>query len=144
MASVSSKLDAAQIKKTFVGSVDITLNVNLSRFSSQFDKAQRYLDQTVLDDSNKFAPERTGKLKQSGINHTTIGSGVVKWQEPYAHYVYVGMAMAGPPGYKYYTGKPLHIWKSTNPNATKEWFEAAKRANKPIWIRETTRIAGGG
>lgn len=142
MASVASKINAADIKKTFVGSVDITINVDLSRFANQYEAAQRNLDVSVLVDSNKFAPALTKTLMNTG--RTTPGSGVVEWIQPYSHYVYVGKAMAGPPGHKYYTGKPLHIQKSVNPNASKEWFEVAKIRNGATWIRDTKRIAGGG
>lgn len=149
MSVISSGINGLRIsqKQRFVGAVDITvdLNVDLSRFEAQKQKAQRYLDQAVLDDSNKFAPELNAVLKKSGTNNTTIGSGVVQWGTPYGHYVYKGLAMAGPKyGPKHYTGKQLNIQKSVNPFASKEWFEVAKTRNKVTWVRNVKHIAGGG
>lgn len=147
MSVISSGINGLKIsqKQRFVGSVDITINfnANLSRFGQNIDRAQRYLDVAVLEDSNYYAPERNGVLKETGS--TKPGSGVVEWVQPYSHYVYEGLAMAGPKyGPKYYTGKLLDIKKSTNPNAAKEWFKVAKIKNGVTWVRNVKRIAGGG
>lgn len=117
----------------------------IDRFNVQFKNAQEYLDQAVVRDSNFYAPKLTGAMQKTGQLGTTIGEGVAQWVAPYAHYLYYKKAMSGPKhGPKYYNGKELHINKSENANAQAFWFEAAKAQNKPIWVRNVRRIAGGG
>lgn len=102
----------------------------VQRVNRQFSRAQSWLDNRVLEDSNYYAPMRTGALKKTGILGTTAGEGVVQWVAPYAH--------------RLYYGSHLNISKSENPNAQAFWFEAAKAQNEQQWINGVKRIAGGG
>lgn len=102
----------------------------VQRFNRQFRKAQIWLDNAVRDDSNYYAPMRTGALKKTGVLGTTSGEGVVQWIAPYAHKLYYGVHM--------------NISKSENPNAQAMWFKAAKAQNETRWINGVKRIAGGG
>ena len=44
--------------------------------------AQAYVDSECLRLSESFIPKDTGMLVQSGIMHTQIGSGEVRWRTP--------------------------------------------------------------
>ncbi|MDE7138705.1 MAG: minor capsid protein [Ruminococcus sp.] len=47
-------------------------------------KAQYYVDSEILRRSDPLVPFKTGKLKESGIFGTKKGSGIVKYNAPYA------------------------------------------------------------
>ena len=81
--------------------------------------AQQKLDAVVLQDSNYYVPKDTGKLEESGILNTVIGSGEVIWRTPYARAQYYGTAFS-------------HL-KQRNPNACAKWFEAAKARFMKKW-----------
>lgn len=119
-------------------------NDNIKRFNGQYSRAQVWLDNAVLRDSNTYVPMLTGALYKTGILGTTPGEGVVQWVAPYARYQYYGKVWAGPKyGPKYKTDKDLHINTSENSQAQSFWFEAAKAQNKSIWVRGAQHLAGG-
>ena len=129
-----------------------SLNIKISsaRIQKNIAAAQCYLDNAVLRDSNLYVPYRNNKLRQSGINHTVIGSGEVKWCTPYAHYQHEGKAMVGVRTKRAYAlrGEP----KEENGKALQyhtagtgsHWFEKAKRVHGKEWVKNVKRIAGGG
>ena len=86
--------------------------------------AQPKLDQTVLKDSNYYAPMDEGFLRSSAINNSNIGSGELKWVTPYARAQYYGLPNKS---------------KDKNPNAQMKWFEVAKSKNKEKWVRVANR-----
>lgn len=47
-------------------------------------KVQKYIDSEVLRCCDSYVPMLTGKLKQSGITSTVVGSGMVHYNTPYA------------------------------------------------------------
>lgn len=83
-------------------------------------KVQAALDQRILADSNYYAPEDEGFLKQSGITFSKIGEGKLEWNTPYA--------------VKQYYSLPNKS-KDKNPNARMKWFEVAKKSNKDKWLK---------
>lgn len=141
-------------------------NDNIKRFNGQYSRAQVWLDNRVLLDSNFYAPKLTGAMQKTGILGTTLGEGVVQWVSSYSRYLYYGKVMVdaatgqGPAHFvdKYGneiirfrkgaklrpTDEKLKINTSENPNAQAFWFEAAKAQNKSTWIRGVQAIAGGG
>ena len=82
-------------------------------------KAQAPLDAMIMADSNYFCPIKTGKLQQSAITNTQIGTGEIVWRTPYARRQY----------YDYH--RPAY---QPNPNATGKWFEAAKARWIDKWV----------
>lgn len=102
---------------------DSTLEKNLIR-------AQKYLDSTVLKDTDKYTPMRTGFLKKSGIIGTRIGTGLIEYTAPYAR--------------KCYYGEHIKFRKTHHPLAQAKWFEASKAANKDTWIAAVRRIVRSG
>jgi hypothetical protein len=104
-----------ETKSTFSAA---TLKAQLAKNTQ---KAQMVLDAAVLSDSNYFVPLQTGKLQQSGITNTRIGSGEVVWRTPYAR--------------AQYYGENFDHTKQRNPNACAKWFEAAKARFNDKWVR---------
>ena len=107
----------------------ISLNVDLRRFNNQYDRAQMWLDNQVIQDSTPYVPMNTGALFKSAITGTELGSGEVVWDTPYAR--------------RCYYGENFNFRKDKHPHAQAYWFEAAKAANKATWIRTAKRKAGG-
>lgn len=83
-------------------------------------QVQAPLDALIMADSNFFCPLKTGKLQQSAIINSRIGSGVLIWRTPYARRQY----------YDYH--KPPY---QPNPNACGKWVEAAKARWLEKWVR---------
>lgn len=101
-----------------------------SRIPKNIERAQKYLDSTVLKDTDKYVPMRTGMLKKSGIIGTQIGTGTIEYIAPYAR--------------KCYYGVNIRFSKSRHPLAQAKWFEASKAVNKNKWIREVRRFTERG
>lgn len=102
---------------------------NRNRIPQNIIRAQKYLDNIVLKDTDKYVPMRTGILAKSGIIGTRIGSGEIEYVAPYARKVYYGVT--------------IHFSKSRHPLACARFFEASKAVNKKSWLAGVRRIAGG-
>ena len=83
-------------------------------------QVQAPLDALIMADSNYFCPRKPGKLQQSAIINSRLGSGELVWKTPYAKRQY----------YEY--SKPPY---QPNPNACGKWFEAAKARWLEKWVR---------
>ncbi len=106
------------------------MQLDLSRFNTQHEKAQWWLDNQVIKDSAPFVPRDTGTLEHSAITGTVKGSGLVVYDAPYAR--------------KVYYGDNMNFSQAKHPQACAYWFEAAKAAHKTEWIELVKRKAGGG
>ncbi|WP_338788810.1 minor capsid protein [Metabacillus sp. FJAT-53654] len=88
--------------------------------------AQFNLDSQILKDSNFFIPMQELNLARSGILHSRLGLGLIRWKTKYARRLYYN------PQYNF-----SH---DVNPNAQGLWYEAAKALNKDAWkeiVQET-------
>lgn len=101
----------------------------VSRFHPRFKQAQMFLDSEVLKDSAPYVPMRSGNLMRSGQSGTTIGSGEVKYNAPYAR--------------KMYYGKHFRFSKDKHPQACAQWFEKSKATKKKNWIAGVNKIVKG-
>lgn len=107
--------------------VDLKLSPNLEiRLNNCISNAQQWLDKTVLEDSGQYVPVNTGSLRRSGV---VAGSGEIRYTASYARE-------------QYYSVKNHN--KAYNPIATREWFVAAKAANREKWINGVRNIVLGG
>lgn len=104
--------------------IDIPKTCN--RFSSKFQKAQKWLDNEVLKDCYDYVPYRTGTLAGSGIRGTKIGSGKVVYNEIYAKSVYYA--------------RNRNFSKKPHPQASAQWFEKAKAVKKDDWVAGVNKI----
>lgn len=111
--------------------------------------AQTVLDTTIVRDCAKYCPFDTGTLSQSVRG---IGTGLIEYYAPYAHYMYYGevygpnipikdhgevVGFFSPPGQtKYPTGEKLQYSTEKNAMAGPFWFERAKADLKDKWLRE--------
>ena len=90
---------------------------------------QRYIDSEVLRLSDPYLPFQSGALKQSGIHGTDIGSGEVRWNSPYARYLYYGKLMVGSNGSPWAKrGEKKHLTSTAlnfhgAPQRRSFWFE---------------------
>ena len=94
------------------------------------EKGQYALDNTVLRDSNSYAPMDQGDLIESGIRHSRLGEGQIIWSTPYARRLYYN------PQYNFSTDR--------NPQAQGLWFEAAKSQHLRDWINAIEQAIRGG
>lgn len=102
----------------------------LNRFDGYYQKAQKWLDNEVLKDSDEYVPMDTGNLRNSGISGTKVGSGEVVYNAPYAK--------------KMYYGKHYNFSKDKHPKACAQWFEKAKATKKDAWVKGANKIIKNG
>lgn len=101
---------------------------------------QKYVDSEVLRLCAPYTPFDTGVLKGSGIRATKIGSGIVKWNTPYARYQYYGKVMVGKAP-KTVTSRSLTYGNGSLRGSY--WFERMKINNKDKIIKGAAALAGG-
>lgn len=145
--------DIFHFKDISVVNGDIKVNVNLSRFSKQFQEAQFALDSQIMHDMEPLMPRVTGTF--IGITRARsaalAGSGVVyAAAPPYGQFLYEGKVMVDPdtgspwarPGAKKVVKeRPLTY---SNPQAVPHWFDRAKELHVKEWVEIVKEKAGGG
>lgn len=94
-------------------------------------RVQQYVDNEVLKLSDPYIPFLSGNLKKSGIRHTVIGSGKVRYKTPYARRQYYTNAGRGIQGL------------SKGGNRGKYWFERMKNDHLNEILDGAAKIAGG-
>ncbi len=110
-----------------------------ARKTLAYQQAQRYVDNEVLRRCDPLTPRRKGDLIRSGVRATSIGSGLVQYNSPYARYQYYGKVMIGKAP-KTVTNIPLTY--SGAPNRGAKWFERMKVKDKKDILRGAGRIVG--
>ena len=105
-------------------------------------RVQQFIDSEVLRLCDSLIPLDTGKLKQSGITGTHIGSGEVVYNAPYSKYQYYGKVMVGNAP-KTVTNRDLQ-YHSGDSKRGSFWFERMKTAHKNDILKGAQRIANRG
>ena len=114
-------------------------------------RVQKFIDSEVLRTTEPYVPFDFGKLKQSGITGTVIGSGKVVYNSVYAKYLYYGKVMVGEQSHspwaragerKVVTEKDL-TFHSGDSRRGSFWFERSKADHLTQWINGAAQIAGG-
>lgn len=135
---------------------DIKIDVNMDRFSKQFNEAQYVLDGMIMNSMVPYMPMDTGTLINLTRARSTAlqGTGTVcAAAPPYGRYLYMGKVMvdemtkspwARKGSKKVTTDRNLTFSKAANPKATDHWFDAAKKADGDKWVKKVKEIAGGG
>ena len=146
---------------------NVSANIDLSRITGNFQKAQYYLDSTIMASMVPYMPMQTGSL----INLTRAesaslaGTGrVCAAYGPYGRYLYEGKKMVdsetgkGPRRmdidgeiiYRYRKGakliatdEPLNYDRNAHPGVTDHWFDTAKANHLNEWIEGVKRVCGG-
>lgn len=89
----------------------------------------------AMEDVNQYVPEDRGDLIDLGIANTTVSpdglSFVMRWDTPYAQYLYHGIKMSGTPDNRVYKGNPP--LKFTKAMACAEWARHAKDVHGKDW-----------
>ena len=98
-------------------------------------KAQQFHTANVLRRIQKYMPYRTGAFIKTTIAQTDIRKPVIVTDEPYAKYLFYGVAMAGKAP-KHLTEKPLEYTKTKGRKAGKRWDLALKAAEMSILRKE--------
>ena len=113
-------------------------------------KVQCYIDSAVLRYCDPYTPKDTGKLIQSGVIGTIVGSGKVIYNAPYARFQYYGKVMVSPSTgspwakageRKVLTSRPLQYTGGAKRGSY--WFERMKADHRADILREAAAIAGG-
>jgi len=102
----------------------------MNRFAPRYAAAQRFLDSEVLRGCAPFVPMRTGYLMKSGNTGTTIGSGKVVYNAPYAK--------------KCFYARNARFSKDKHPKACAQWIEPAKAEHMKEWRDGVDQILTGG
>lgn len=93
-------------------------------------KVQKYVDNAVERYCDKYIPYRSGALARS-VKCTVIGSGVVKYNAPYARQQYYHNAGRGTQG------------TASGGLRGRLWFERMKAVYKKAILEGAKRISGG-
>lgn len=143
---------------------NVRVEINLDRFCKQYDTAQWWLGEQVLQGCRACMPLRTGGLQQraeteedkkndkhlSDLSRSEDGGRRVVFPGPYARFLYKGRVMVGEESQspwarkgerKEVTERKLTYSRS---EATSHWFDTAKANNGEAWIAGVKKIAGGG
>lgn len=118
---------------------------------------QKFIDSEVIRQCEPYVPFDEGVLTASAWTATDIGSGLVVYDTPYAHYQYYGevygpnipMTIGGeltfrsPKGQpKYPTGRKLQYSTEVHPLAGSHWFDRMIADHKEDIINGARKVAG--
>ena len=132
---------------------NVKMEVNLSRYEKQYEKAQFALDSMVMTSMEPYMPMNTGMFRNvtKAMSASLAGSGkVVAAAPPMGRFLYEGKVMvdeqtgspwARPGAKKIVTDRDLTY---SNPRATPHWFDTAKEKHGKSWVKAVKNIAGGG
>lgn len=112
-------------KRGYVSS-NVRIHMNLSWLDARTQRAQLYIANRLLEESNKILPYDTGALYES--SYVSHKGQRVTWPKPYARFVYNGIRK---------DGTPIHYSK---PWARDHWIEAAWNDNKKSIIVGASNI----
>lgn len=129
------------IIKNEAGIAELVWNPNFQpKWEGRYSKAQMFVDSEVLRLSSPYIPFQSGMLEKSGILSTTVGSGEVIWNTPYARYLYYGKVMVGRAPKKV-INKDLQFHGAPMRGAF--WFERMKKDKVKYILDGAAKIAGG-
>ena len=105
-------------------------------------EVQQFIDSEVIRLSDPYVPFQTGALKNSALQYTRIGSGVVTYRTPYAHFQWVGRVMRWPTGTgTTYAPRGEHKVYSTIPGRSQLTYRGAPMRGKE-WVRRMIEDGG--
>lgn len=152
-------------KKYSIVKGNIKVSLDMSRFNTQYGRAQYQIDGNVSQSMIPFMPMNAGNL----VNITRAASAAVQGSGqvyaafgPQGRFLYEGKGMVGVEsgspwakegekkvlvsqyGRKTNAKEFLSYNHSTHPQAQAEWFEPAKAKDLDKWVRDVKETAGGG
>lgn len=135
---------------------DIELEVDLSRFERQYEKAQFDLDNLVMTSMVPYMPMRDGVFINvtRAMSESLAGTGtVVAAAPPFGRFLYEGNVMVGEQSRsawakkgerKEVIDKKLEYSTGQHSKVTDHWFETAKKNHLDEWLKKTKKTGGGG
>lgn len=128
-----------------VGSIKI--QIDTSRIDGNIKEAQKLLNHKIATDCEPLIPFQQGALRGSQTFPEGVYGGLIAYNTPYAHYIYVGdlyltedgRSWARKKEEKYPTGIPLNYH---HPGTTDHWFESAKEQHLEEWIKLVKETVG--
>lgn len=120
-------------------------------------KVQKFIDAEIIRQCEPYVPFDEGILNASASMETDIGSGLVVYDTPYAHYQYYGvvygpnipmmiggeLTFRSPSGAtKVPTGQKLTYNKEKHPLAGSFWFERMVADHKDDILKGARKVAG--
>lgn len=118
--------------------------------TDRFTTVQKFIDSECIRLMVPYTPMRNGILMKNAVMGTTIGSGLVVYNSPYARYQYYGKLMVSSVSGSAYarrgeskvlTNIDLKYDTSRHPKAQKMWFEAMKADKREQILRGAAAIA---
>lgn len=118
--------------------------------TDRFTTVQKFIDSECIRLMVPYTPMRNGILMKNAVMGTTIGSGKVVYNSPYARYQYYGKLMVSSVNGSAYarrgeskvlTNIDLKYDTSRHPKAQKMWFEAMKADKREQILRGAAAIA---
>ena len=109
------------------------------------EKANAWLVEEIIKDTDQFVPARTGVLAMNVQRH---GHTIV-YASPYARFQYYGKVMIGPATgstfapkgvRKVLTERDLKYSKAMHKHAQPHWFEASRAVNEEHWREGVRKI----
>lgn len=98
------------------------------------DDALTIMGNQALQDVGQYIPKDQGVLENSGISHSDQkaqdGSYRMRWDTPYAQYLWHGDVMHGDPGNRTYGPEKLSF---TSAMAKEEWAKYAQKVHGEDW-----------
>lgn len=83
-------VDSIKISDTNSGKLQIKWHGYENVINAKFVEAQKFVDSEVIRLCEPYTPEDSSDLIKSATIATKIGSGIVKWNTPYARKMYYG------------------------------------------------------
>lgn len=132
---------------------DVEVKVDLSNFEKRYKEAQFWLDSQIMNDMKPYMPQQTNALINLTVAQSAALAGtgtVIAAAGPYGRFQYEGKVMVDPvtnsplarkDATKVVTEKDL---KYSNPKATPQWFDTAKKNHGKAWVEGVKKRAGGG
>ena len=144
------------------GSFNFAWDSNFGKgMTERFNKAQAFIDSECIRLMIPYTPMNTGTLMRSVKLGTKIGSGTLKYQSPYARYLYYGeiygpnipiFEKGNPTPTEYFsrknerkhpTGRPIRYNTRIHAQAGKMWFERMKADHAKEIAAGAAKILGG-
>ena len=113
-------------------------------------RVQKAIDNAVIRYMDSYWAADRGLLKQNAYQYTDIGSGIITYGGPYAHYMYYGVLYTTEDGRvrankgekkPINTGKPLEYKKGVNPQAGWYPFQRMMVEHEQDILEEARKVA---
>ena len=102
--------------------------------NANIDDALTIMGNQALEDVGQYVPKDQKTLENSGLSHSSRkakdGRFLLRWDTPYAQYLWHGDVMYGNPGSRTYGPEKLNF---TSAMAREEWAKYAKEVHGEEW-----------